>query len=266
VSGQFPSAFALNVMTPPPDDVLIGCTDDLGKSSPGRFAFGYIDAILHSADGSNIQLSDLYGYAAEFRLVYVDQDVTECVVTEFKLPALSQGYHLLKRTEGPCQGWADGSCVIFSEVPLATGIELFVYDHPERYGPSIDNPSGGLNSGRTCLSDPLPGDASMASSCRFFVMQRYFPSASLDCSGPGLAPASALDIADVFFDSPQLGNVCEVTQILPSAWTNGSCDQSTQPGWCYVSAAADASCASGAVALSPGTAWAANLTGQFICP
>jgi hypothetical protein len=285
VSGQFPT-FTLDLMTPPPDEVLAPChspkifnDNDAGAQAGERFAFAHIEAIAQGADVTDPFSVPEYGEAFEFRVVYVDQDTTACdLLSEYTPPVLSKGYHLLKRVAGPCPtsndvGWFPGICGQFSEVPLTTTIEMTVQADPVKFSiPSLSN----LNAGPNCQDPqepPLPADSMGGSPCRLFIIQDGPSSPSLDCSGPGLTPASPLAQAQLFHDFQQDGNVCEVAQVPPSAWANGSCAQSSQPGWCYVTGSAAGTCSQGGGVFfsAPATPLFSTpiqplLIGQFICP
>jgi hypothetical protein len=286
VSGQFPTV-TLDLMTPPPDDVLAPChspkifNDDIDAGEATRFAFAHIEAIPQGADLSNpYAWVPEYGEAFEFRVVYVDRDTTACdLLSKYTPPVLSKGYHLLKRVAGPCPtsnvsaafpGW----CGPFSEVPLTTTIELTVQADPIHFFlPSVgDGAQGLLNPGPNCvdLSEPLPpADSAGGSPCRFFVFGDWSGAPALDCSGPGLTPASPLACAQIFQDTQQYGNMCEVAQVPPSAWVNGSCAKSSQPGWCYDTSSPAGTCSMGGVFFSAPTApvfSTSGLVGRFICP
>jgi len=142
VNGQFPSGFTLQVMTIPPDDVMHACVaiSNPGVPQKGRYAIAFIEAVRRGADDSNVKLTDLYGQAPEFRLVYADSDIDGCdSLAYFTRPVLSKGYHLLRRVVGPCpqanQGFRDGTCGSFSEVSFATSIGLLVQSEPVHGGP-----------------------------------------------------------------------------------------------------------------------------------
>jgi hypothetical protein len=280
VSGQFPSAFTLDLMTPPPDDDLIPCPnpptggDDEGPE-PGHFGFAGIAAIPPGADGGENDLSlPVYGEAFEFRVVYVDQDITSCDwLSQFVVPVLTKGYHLVQRIPGPCPA-TNIDCAPFSEVPLTTTIELPIQSTPLAFAPSVNNVVAGLTAGPNCVQpepDPLPWDPSTGSPCQLFLQADEGPAAPIDCSGPGLTLATPLQSAELSQEFPQINNICEVAQIPPSAWVDGSCAQSSQAGWCYVTGPAAGSCANGAIFFSPSALppqgdGAPLLGGQFICP
>jgi hypothetical protein len=271
VNGQFPSAFTLDLMTPPPDSALITCTLDTTQPQVGHYGFAHLEAILQGTETDAGEPPE-YGDAFEFRVVYVDQDVTACDnLSRFILPPLSKGYHLLQRIAGPCPAANDGplGCAPFAEVPFSTSIDLSIEADPIRWDLFVIPPSPStLNAGPNCLDARLaiPTDPSTGSPCQFFISPNGSPSPPLDCTGPGLSTATPLQCAQIFNDMSQWGT-CEVAQVPPSAWIDGSCAQSTQAGWCVVSGAAAGACAHGAVVFSPSAAPSqGGLFGQFLCP
>ena len=265
-NGQFPSAFTLDLVTPPPDDVLVTCTFDQSNPQVGHWGFAHLEAILQGASADAGEPAE-YGDAFEFRVVYVDQDVTGCdYLSQFVLAPLSKGYHLLQRTTGPCPA-GNLTCAPFAEVPFSTTIDLSIQADPIRWDLSV-LPNLGLTEGPNCL-DPrlaIPTDPSTGSPCQFFIFPNSSPSPPLDCSAPGLTEATPLQCARIFQDMPQYANVCQIAQIPPSAWVNGSCAQSAQPGWCVLSGAAAGACTQAAVIFSPTAAPHQGLGGQFLCP
>jgi hypothetical protein len=266
VTGQFPSAFTLDLMTPPPDEVLISCSTQMHPNDTGHFGFASIGAVGQGSSGGE---ADTYGEAFEFRVIYVDQDIAACEwLSELISLPVSKGYHLVGRVEGPCARDLTGdmsSCGSWADVPSTTSIDLPVLDHPLQ--PPLGLAGDGVTAGPNCLYDMPP--SSGLSSCRLFVLpfDRTF-----DCTTPGWANASAFDAARMLPDFMPSMTVCEVAQVPPSTWVDGSCAQSSQPGWCYVTGAGAGSCAQGALFFSSAGAppaaasslpyWSAS----FVCP
>jgi hypothetical protein len=101
----------------------------------------------------------------------------------------------------------------------------------------------GACSGSSCLCLPqsLPVDASGQAICDvFFVL------ADGDtCAAHALADASpdvAAAVAGPAADDAQPASVCVLPQLPAADWVNGSCDASTEAGWCYLTGAAAGTC------------------------
>lgn len=87
-----------------------------------------------------------------------------------------------------------------------------------------------------CLPQALPVDASGASRCRILVALPA-PNPESACSAfPGLSVPDAETIA-TFRDAERIDSslpICVLAQLGPSASVNGTCEGSSEPGWCYV--------------------------------
>jgi hypothetical protein len=267
VSGQFPSAFTVDLMTTPPEEVLISCSTHDHPNDTGHFGFAHIRAVAQGSSGGE---ADTYGDAFGFQIIYADQDIAACEwLSELTAVPVSKGYHLVRRVEGPCARDLTGdvsSCGPWADVPSATPIDLPVLDHPLQ--PPLRLAGDGVTAGPNCLYDTPP--SSGLSSCRLFFVLLY--DSTFDCTTPGWADASAFDTARMLPDFAPSMTVCGVAQVPPSAWVDDSCAQSSQPGWCYVTGAGAGSCAQGALFFSSAGAppaaaasppyWSAS----FVCP
>jgi hypothetical protein len=289
VVGQFPSSFTLDVMTPPSDISLVSCNSgetSAPDASPvtGRVGRAEIDAVVHGSESGDHALADSnrYGEAFEFEVVYLDQDVSQCpMITLMADGPLAKGYHLLRRIPGVCtpERMTFNGCELMEEVPLSTPIDLTVKSAPLQDPQEIDLNQAGLT-GSTCVNAPLPTGPA-GSACSFYLQSTggsitEYPDGSVvdmpsvwDCNRPGLSPATPADEAQLEHNQEE-NAICEIAQIPPSAWVNGSCQQSSQPGWCYVPAADG--CSGGAISFSSVTNLATGndvgsvLSGYFLCP
>jgi hypothetical protein len=289
VVGQFPSSFTLDVLTPPSDISLVSCNAP-GVSGPdaspssARVGRAEIDAVVHGSESGDHALADSnrYGEAFEFEVVYLDQDVSECpMITLMADGPLAKGYHLLRRIPGVCTParMTFNGCELMEEVPLSTPVDLTVKSAPLQSPQEIDVHQAGLT-GSTCVNAPLPTGPA-GSACNFYLQSTggsitEYPDGSVvdmpsvwDCNRPGLSAAIPADEAQLEQNQEE-NAICEVAQIPPSAWVNGSCQQSSQPGWCYVPAADG--CSGGAVSFSSVTNLATGsgadplFSGYFLCP
>jgi hypothetical protein len=271
VSGQFPSAFTLQVFTPPPESALIPCLgSDPSHPAAGHYAVGLLTALASGEQGSGPD--DIFGFASEYALIYADSNLSICKgdLNEYANPAqLSRGYHLYRRVVGPCTPTNSGGCSFFAEVPLSTAIDLPIrspasFQHPRFLGISA--------SSQNCLGAvSLPTDATGSLLCPL-VFTRFAANGMPDwgpCDGPGEAPADDQTVADVTFVSvTQPTAFCELVQLPSDAWVNGSCAQSTESGWCFPPSTP--SCASplelSAATPSLNPAGASNFEAMLVCP
>jgi hypothetical protein len=290
VAGQFPSSFTLDVMTPPSDISLASCnsgslSDPNTPPVAARVGRAEIDAVVHGSESGDHALEDSnrYGEAFEFEVVYLDQDASRCpMLTLMADGPLAKGYHLLRRIPGVCtpERMTFFGCQIMEEVPLSTPIDLIVKSAPIQDPQEIDISRAGLT-GSTCVNAPLPTDPATGSACKFYLQSAggsitvssdggvvTMPSV-WNCNRPGLSPATPDDEAQIEHNQEE-NAICKVAQLPPTAWVNGSCEQSSQPGWCYKPAADG--CSGGAVSFSSVTNVATGnnvgpvLFGYFLCP
>lgn len=131
VSGQFPAQFVLDIYLPPPDASLFSCFASSDPSRPGKMASGSIAAILQGSAATVSSITDLYGFANDFYVAYVDSDLP--AVSDCPGGALTKGYHLFKYTPTPdkpgCvrQAPDDTSCNgpwPYTEVGMTTDLTL----------------------------------------------------------------------------------------------------------------------------------------------
>ena len=130
MSGQFPAQFALQIFTPPPDAALFSCFEgDSGKRV--RIATASVEALRQGAVGTSPSITDFYGSANGFTVVYVDADLP--AASDCPVGALAKGYHLFKSTPTPdkpgCvrQAPDDPACNgpwPFTEVAISTDLTL----------------------------------------------------------------------------------------------------------------------------------------------
>jgi hypothetical protein len=98
VTGQFPNSFTMQVMTPPPNDVMVACAPG-DPTHPARFAVAAILGLRQGADDANVQASDIFGNAPDFLVVYSDADLArdDCpILSPITISGFSKGYHLLQ--------------------------------------------------------------------------------------------------------------------------------------------------------------------------
>jgi hypothetical protein len=256
VTGLFPSSFTMQVMTPPPDDVMVACAPG-DPTHPGRFAVAAILGVRQGADDTNVQATDIFGNAPDFLVVYSDADLArgDCpILSPITTRRLSTGYHLLQALP-PDTKWAqreaydacrqahpsDAATACETTLPdsdfaeagggLATPIALDVQATPVvfRAAPSFIRLETSATAS-SCLPQPLARDASGNAPCRVVMGLAL----GTTCGAPGLVPADARTAGafQSLFGSP---TVCELAQIPSSAFVNDSCAQSLAAGWCYVS-------------------------------
>ena len=133
VSGQFPADFTLQVFTPPSDAALFTCFRT-EPSRAGKTAIARIVARRQGAPSIKPSITDLYGSAAEYVVLYSDTNLP--AASDCPVGALSKGYHLFKSTptldKPGCvrAGVDDPSCNgpwPFVEVPLSTKLTLVLW-------------------------------------------------------------------------------------------------------------------------------------------
>jgi hypothetical protein len=256
VTGQFPNSFTMQVMTPPPNDVMVACAPG-DPTHPARFAVAAILGLRQGADDANVQASDIFGNAPDFLVVYSDADLArdDCpILSPITSSGFSKGYHLLQALP-PGTKWAqreadkacrqahpsDAATACEATLPdsdfaeagggLATPIALAVQATPIVFlaAPSFVR----LDTSATpssCLPQPLARDALGNAPCRVVMGLPL----GTTCEAPGLGPADART-AGAFQSLFGPTTVCELAQIPASAFVNDSCAQSTAAGWCYVS-------------------------------
>ena len=101
-----------------------------------------------------------------------------------------------------------------------------------------------------CLPQVLPPDGAGLVPCQVF----YVLATGDTCAAhPGLSQAdpgmfASITVGTQVTIAPE--SVCVLAQLPTSAWVNGSCATSSQPGWCYVTGAAASPCAQ-TLAVSP---------------
>ena len=130
VDGQFPAQFALQVFTPPPDAALFSCFKN-DPNHPAKIATATVAAIRQGTSSTSLSITDLYGQANDFLVLYVAADLP--AVSDCPVGAVTQGYHLFKSVPSPdkpgCVRAApdDPSCNgpwPFAEVAMTTDLTL----------------------------------------------------------------------------------------------------------------------------------------------
>ncbi|HZU82834.1 MAG TPA: hypothetical protein VE987_07960 [Polyangiaceae bacterium] len=117
--------------------------------------------------------------------------------------------------------------------------------------------------GGGCLPVALPQDQDGQVPCDIF----YVLAGGDSCGAhPGLSPAAPEVVASLRrYESWIVSQaVCVQSQLPSSAWVNGSCATSSQPGWCYVTGAAAGGCPQD-LALSPSGAPPAGASTLLAC-
>jgi hypothetical protein len=261
VSGQFPSAFTLQVVAPPPDSAMAVCQNDALQTVPGRYAMAEVLAIQRGME-SESQSDDLaqtyvFGAASEFLLAYADSNLSVCEgsIPELADPStMTKGYHLFRRMVGPCTPDNDEvvSCRSYAEVPLNTVINLPIVPPQLRWSQPL-HAEGTTTLPVYCSDARLPTDAAGNPKCRV-ILDRYTPDNKPywgPCDGPGESPADDQTVADDLVPGePQITTKCVVAEVPSAEWVNGSCVDSLTPGWCALPAST--TCAT-PIRLSAGT-------------
>jgi hypothetical protein len=92
-----------------------------------------------------------------------------------------------------------------------------------------------------CLRQALPVDPAGLAACEVFLEL----AAGDTCDAHGLAAVAPDVLLSVTRSqtTPPPGPVCVLPQLPMPDWVNGSCDQSTEAGWCYLTGGPAGSCA-----------------------
>jgi hypothetical protein len=116
----------------------------------------------------------------------------------------------------------------------------------------------------SCMPQKLPVGSGGQVSCTIFELPlspaSCDPTHGLSAVDP--ATEQAVDAAEHASSSQ---TVCQLAQLPTSDWVNGSCAQSTQPGWCYVTGAAAGNNCAQALRFSANGAPAAGVVALFAC-
>jgi hypothetical protein len=282
VTGQFPSAFSLQLFTPPSDADLIPC----GGSSHAHVGTATILAVRTGVAPSALKASDVYGRADDFEVIYADSDLgpddcpnLDSIGTKY---ALRQGYNLVQTvtpavaailSDEPAYaacledaGFPDATALTYPPyppscaglmpasgqfvVPLTTPITLTIQSSPivteTAFTSAIAPPS---DAGNECLPQALAVDASTGEPDCHILMG--FPDGTCAPGFTTVDPEVSGEAAAIQENWAYRGElvpvVCELPAIPSTAWVGGSCAQSTTAGWCYVSGAAAGSCSQGIV-------------------
>lgn len=110
----------------------------------------------------------------------------------------------------------------------------------------------GGSSARTCFPEALVADAQGLVRCTVFVIL----SGAASCSSlPGLTDAdpSAASAVRQRGGIAASSRICVLAQLPSATWVDGSCESSTQPGWCYVAGPAAGPQCPQAFEFSPGS-------------
>lgn len=249
VSGQFPASFTVDVMTPPPSEVMVACHPG-DPSRPSRFAVAAVLGIRQTADGGNVQASDIFGQAPGFLVVYADSDIgrSACpVLSPITAVALSPGYHLLQKVSPEAFALDPSSDFAETAGGLATPISLEVQATPiaREVAPffaklDVSSPSA------LCLPQALARDETGRIACRVVMGL----AGASTCNAPGLSRPD-WPTAAAFQRVSGMATVCELAQLPLSALVDGTCTTAAAPGFCYVTKPQDTSGCEQAIRFSP---------------
>jgi hypothetical protein len=275
VTSSFPAEFTMDVLTTPPADALSPCDPTDPRSV--RFAEAGISAIDQAANPSNLALTDFYGGAVGFSVIYVESEVGAggCrALPELNDRALAKGYHLvapvpvlppatIAREWAPYYGCrADASSSTSPTDPCAsllpdggdpitefsTPITITIPAPPALpfYSVPIDIdfnvlPEGGPEGLPACLPQGLLGSDGGGPACTIVVGLT-----TGSCYGIGAdvteQPIGQSYQRAVAYDGVYLPTICELPEVPSADWSNGTCAGAPSPGWCYVAGAAAAPC------------------------
>jgi len=282
-TGSFPAKFTMQIFLPPPDDVLQPCIP--GNASSGRFALASILALRQGADPSSVQPTDIFGDAVDFQVVYADSDLARdgCpALAATTIAPLTRGYHLLEWVPSATHASEDaayGACLQahtdsteacqallpdtdFAEASAGFGtpISLTLQSTPVPFEPEF---AIGISlDPNLCAAWALPQNATTGSpACQVLVgLIGPIGPGSGTCGTSGLTPVGD-DVSPLVVQFVQteygtgaypLTTICELPEVPAADWSNGTCAQSPEPGWCFVTAPNAGACAQ-RFAVSAGT-------------